>query len=321
MTINPFQAMQRALDIVETSPHPSNKIAACLFSEDGYHDAKVNHWPDPIAKAIGTDKKIGSSSGTIHAETACLLQAPHTDGASICITDPFCPNCAKNMAEAGIKNIYIDGAGFDKDFFRRRSEHFEVMSMQICEKAGINVYNLSLEDQTIEAIYEVPGSYTPYEESPLEIISIDAPNEIIFKHMVQKAEHEYTRRRFALCFAQKKTADTQNQETFCLIGRAHPFTGLCLSDDDDLQTFERPQGKYSFIQEPVTRLLMAMCKHGLTPLDGYFYCSQVPTSREQVNIIGANITRLTIGNTEKARDNHAFEAMNLLCNSKILHFL
>ena len=35
-----------------------------------------------------------------------MIDAPFaTDGASLCVTDPFCPNCAKNIAEAGIKRV------------------------------------------------------------------------------------------------------------------------------------------------------------------------------------------------------------------------
>ena len=146
----PFRNMQTAIDIAPRSPHPTNKIAAVLFGENEsgmeFSVIRTNHWPNVIYENFGKDKKIGNSSGTIHAETACIVNSHHpTEGASICITDPFCPNCAKNIAEAGIKKIYIDQDGFDKDFFRRRGNEFtDSMSMQICERAGISVYALNM---------------------------------------------------------------------------------------------------------------------------------------------------------------------------------
>ena len=112
MTASPFDEMQRAVDIVGTSPHPANKIAATVFGLDTtgqpFSVSRTNCWPQSIADRIGMDADIGDSSGTIHAETAAIFAAPVTAGAALCVTDPFCPNCAKNIAEAGIRTIYID---------------------------------------------------------------------------------------------------------------------------------------------------------------------------------------------------------------------
>src|SRR5690606_7708262 len=115
-----------------------NKIAATVFGHDlagkPFSVSRTNFWPAAIANSIGTEDDIGDSSGTIHAETAAILAASHTAGAALCVTDPFCPNCAKNIAEAGIKTIYIDHKGFDKDFATRRGGDFQNMSMRICAR-------------------------------------------------------------------------------------------------------------------------------------------------------------------------------------------
>ena len=165
MTNDIFKEMEKAVQTARNSPHHTNKIGAVLFgtgrNSDPYSIARTNYWPESILENFGENHKVGNSSGTVHAETACILAASATENASICITDPFCPNCAKNMAEAGIKTIYIDQEGFAKDFARRREHHFTNMSMQICEKAGISVYSVDRTRQDITSILEVSDKYVP----------------------------------------------------------------------------------------------------------------------------------------------------------------
>ena len=312
--MTPFQAMQAAVDIVQDSPHPKNKIAATLFGVD-FSVSRTNHWPDIIVQKLGTETRIGNASGTIHAETACILEAPVTEGTSICITDPFCPNCAKNIAEAGIKTIYIDHKGFKKDFFARRADQFETMSMQVCEKAGINVYELWREDEKLVPIYMAPENYTPPEDSPITIDDIDDVGEQKFQNHIVRASEMHNRRKFSLAFV--TSPEGQN---LCLIARAHAVVGYTMADPQDALCIECPEGKYSFIQEPVNRMLMFIARYGYRLQDNYFYCSQVPTSREQVNLVGAGVRRITVGNMQKSRDSQGLKAMQVLKDSEILDY-
>lgn len=312
--------MQAAVDIVQNSPHPTNKVAATVFGNgaDGteFSISRTNHWPEAIENALGHDTRIGNASGTIHAETACILNAPRTDAASLCVTDPFCPNCAKNIAEAGIRTIYIDHKGFKKDFFARRSDHFEDMSMQICEKAGISVYELWRKDEKLVPIYMAPDNYTPPNDSPIASDEIENANEKTFKKVIEGASALHHRRKFTLAFV--KTIDDKN---LCLIARSHVVRGFTMQDPDDAEQVEHPQGKYSFIQEPVNRILMHISRHGYRLIDDYFYCSQIPTAREQVNLVGAGVKRITIGDLTKSRDASGLEAMELLSNKKIISYV
>lgn len=318
--ITPIKAMQAALDIVESSPHPRNKVSASIFGKSycgrEFLVAHTNHWPSIIADRIGLETKIGNSSGTIHAETACLtdISSP-TEGASICITDPFCPNCAKNIAEAGIKNIYIDKKGFKKDFFKRRSDHFETMSMQIAERAGINVYAVDMESQNITPIFEAPEYYIPAEDSPIECTAIKEANEDIFQSVVLTANEKHKRRKFAIALTEDKDGNK-----FSLVSRAHAVIGYSMQEPDEAIEIMRPIDKYSFIQEPVNRLLMYLSRKGYKLINGFMYCSQVPTSREQVNLVGARVLRITIGNTQKCRDTYGRTAMKQLQEQKILDY-
>ena len=299
MTFSPFTYMQSALDIAPKSPHPTNKIAAALFGTDAngkeFSVFRTNHWPNPIYEHIGIGQDIGNSSGTIHAETACILSSPAaTQGASLCITDPFCPNCAKNIAEAGIKNIYIDQDGFDKDFFKRRSGSFDAMSMQICDRAGINVFALNMFTEKTISILEIPEDYVPVEDSPVTIEPIESSNDAILHDIVEKETQKNRRRKFAIALVK----DLHGKK-FALAARAHAVIGFSMHKPEEALDLLTPIGKYSFIQEPVNRLMMHIARKGYNIIDGFLFCSQVPTSREQVNIVGAGITRITIGDIQK----------------------
>lgn len=312
----PFAAMQAAVDIVDKSPHPTNKIAATLY---GLHFGLscTNYWPEPIATAFGTTQDVGNSSGTVHAETACILKAGNaTEGSILCITDPFCPNCAKNIVEAGVKKIYIDHKGFDKDFFQRRSGHFHSMSMQVCEKAGVSVFELWRKDERVVPIFEsAPGRFIS-EDSPIYKEPIETPSDSILNDIIASSFHLHQKRKFAIVFAKDA-----NGKHFSLTARGHAVTGLTMEDPEDVKLIETPQTKYSYFQEPVNRLLMHMARHGLKPVEGFFFCSQVPTSREQVNLVGAGIKRITIGDIRKSRDSQGLAAMRQLGGAKILKYV
>lgn len=315
-----FDHMRTALDIAPRSPHPTNKIAALLSGKTAknkeYTVVRTNHWPNVINETIGRDIKIGNSSGTVHAETACLLNAEHpTNGASLFITDPFCPNCAKNIAEAGIKTIYIDRDGFDKDFFKRRGDHFEKMSMQICERAGISVYALDMFTDKIVPILEVSEDYKPVEDSPVIKEPIENASDAVLHDIVEKASFYNKRRKYAIALV-----EDQGGKKYALTARAHAVIGYSMQDPDEALDLLTPIDKYSFIQEPVNRIIMHMARQGYKLVDDYLYCSQVPTSREQVNLVGANIKRITIGDIQKCRDPHGLRAMRQLKEHEILDY-
>jgi deoxycytidylate deaminase len=308
-----FEQMQKAVDIVNSSPHPTNKIAATVFGTDVENNAfsvsYTNYWPEKIAHHFSHDARIGNSSGTVHAETACLLRAPRTEGASLCITDPFCPNCAKNMAEAGIKTIYIDHKGFDKDFAARRHEQFQSMSMQICQRAGISVYEVWRKQENLVPILEVPSNYRPLKDNPVTIeVAESTPDETSLKAMAEKYSG-------AAHYAVALAGDACGR-VFSFVATAQPAIGYSLTQDADALK----DGKYSFLMEPVNRLLMNIPRRGLKIIDNLLYASQVPTAREQVNLVGAGLDHIFIGNRNKARDQDALDALRVLEEAGILGF-
>ena len=308
MTESPYNLMQAAVDIVGESEHPKNKIAATLAgtTRDGkpFHVSAVNGWPAAIKEKIGTDTKIGNSSGTVHAETACIIKAPMTDGSSLFVTDLLCPNCVKNIAESGVKNLYIDHKGFDKDWAARNGDHFAHMSMRICEHAGINVYKIHRKEERLEPILEIPADYVPHIEKPVKIQ--ERPKD--WTASLSLAKTESNEEPFAFAFVQDDKGQSKS-----LYAEAHPSVGYTS------QTLEEPEGKYSFFLEPVNRLIMEASHLGLKIDPDHLYASRVPTSRELVNMVGAGLTRIQIGHLSDCRDEWCLKALERLASTGVLN--
>ncbi|MFN3828068.1 MAG: deoxycytidylate deaminase [Micavibrio sp.] len=319
MTFQPIEEMQKAVDIVNDSPHPVNKVAATLFGFDRqkreFSVSRTNYWPEIIDARLGTETDVGDSSGTIHAETACILDAPLTESTSLCITDPPCPNCAKNIAEAGIKEIYIDHKGFTKDFSARRGDAFSNMSMQIFEKAGISVYQLWRKEGRIEPILLIDKNYAPANESPLEYERLYGDiNRKYFNDFVERMRHRHRGRRFACAIGR----DRVSGNIFAMTARSHPVIGYSMTHD--AQLLRDSENKYNYMLEPMNRLIMGAARIGAKLIDGMIFCTNIPTSREQVNLIGAGITRLYVEFPNKALDEAAIMAKRTVTNARIIDF-
>ena len=308
MTQDVFSHMQSAVDIVSSSEHPANKIAASLAGtdQDGrpFLITRANYWPDAIKNKIGANVKIGGASGTIHAETACLLGAPRTDGASMFVTDPPCPNCAKNMVEAGVTALYIDHKGFEKDFATRRGEDFRGLSLTICEKAGINVYKIFRKEKRVEIIFEAPAHYKPIVERMAKIERVDVVIDVAsFKNIIEGQRALADRRHFALAIA----------EDFVISAEIHAVAGFTAHDPIERET------KYDHFLQPITRVMMTAARHGWRINPEFIFSSRVPTARELVNMVGAGFSKLYLGDDQAARDTFALEALKTLSDAGILN--
>jgi deoxycytidylate deaminase len=286
--ITPFQAMQHAVDIVNTSEHNKNKIAACLVSDDT-HIAKTNYRPNILKEHFTPDARVGNSSQFIHAEVACIFNARFpTNGASIFITDPMCPNCAKAICEAGIKHVYIDHKGMEKDFFIRRKDAFEQLSIPMMEHAGIRVSIIHRKDQKI---------------TPLLNTAHD-------KKQPRKISHEDSNLEIAL----QKMMETSKDRSFA----------LCLTDGGTLYIPEikndinHDNKKYRDDISPVNRLLFNVKRYGYDIHDMHIACNMYPSSRDLVNVVGFGIQKFTIGSQIPDHDINGLQAASQLKKIDIL---
>lgn len=323
MAITPFDAMQKAVDIVGSSAHDTNKIAATCFGvgSDGaeFCVSAVNHWPPVIADKIGTSARIGNASGTVHAEVACMLAAPVTAGASIAITDPFCPNCAKNMAETGIKTIYIDHKGFDKDFAIRRAGDFSDVSLRIVERAGISVLMINRKGGMITPILTPAPDFAPIDDDPPHIL-YDVPTNCDPKALIDLARGFHPSKSgtaFAAAYILRPDHPPR-----VMIATARLVIGYRESAaSDQLEMHDMDTGKYSFVMEPVNRLLMQTRALGERIDQGCVVSSRIPTAREQVNMVAAGLTNLYVLDPHAVRDQGAVEAWAKLTQAGILRVL
>ncbi|MDD3020497.1 MAG: deoxycytidylate deaminase [Alphaproteobacteria bacterium] len=292
---DPYLSIQSAVDVVLTSPHPENKVAACLFNQEKSL-TRTNEWPAAIFDKIGTTR-IGDSSGTIHAEVNCLLHfEDRTDGTEIAITDPCCPNCAKSIAESGIKTVYIDHKGFLKDFAIRRGNEFQDMSLSIMAHAGISIYEINRKEKKIGIIYQPEQGYIPPEDNPIEIIKQIIPaTPDSFQNLIDNVRIKHPS--WGCAFATNQVG-----EIFSLVASSHAAVGF------SQERFEKegqpsPQAidgkKYSFYLSPLNRLLFGAAKHGLKLMETYIWTSVTPTSRELVNLVGAGYKTLAIGDIDQ----------------------
>lgn len=300
--------MQDAVDIVQTSPHPSNKVAATLFDTSNSL-SKTNDWPSLILEKLGINARIGDSSGTLHAEVNCLIHSDFpTQGASIAITDPCCPNCAKCIAEAGIKKVFIDHKGFEKDFAARRGDEFQDMSLRILAHAGISIYKVTRKENKIQTIYEPLPDYIPPEENPIEIRPCRADLSkatLLQTARLVRVKHE----RWGSALGIDKKG-----KVYTFVASAHPAIGYTQND------IEKSDGKYDFILEPVNRLLMGASKHNIKISTNHLWCSGLPSPREMVNLIGYGFKNIYIGSLSNSKKSVSLEAKETLNNSKILTF-
>lgn len=314
MDYSEYELMQKAVDIVGTSEHPTNKVAAAIpgeFHGHACYSAATNFWPDIIKKKIGRDLKIGNASGTVHAETACIMEGrPH--GKPIFVTDVPCPNCIKNMAEVGIRALYIDHKGFTKDFALRRGGHFDNMALRICEKANIGVYKIFRKEKRIETILERREGFFPVVEKPSCVSAVSKNvSRKKFLSLVEEEKEFYEGRPFALALEVHIGVIK-----YTISAEAHPCPGYTE------QTIEQDDEKYSTILQPLNRVLMRAACNGFKIHPSYVYSSQVPTARELVDMVGMlGVTKLTIGDRTKCRDAGSMEALEQLVNAKIIKIM
>lgn len=280
-----IDAMQRVVDVVLTSPHPTSKVAAGVLT-DSHLTCATNYWPAAIDKKIGADVELGNTSGTIHAEIAAILASPITEGAFVFVTDPPCPNCMKNMIEAGVRAIYIDHKGFQKEFALKRGVDFQTMSLEMARLANINVYEIRRKEKKIIPIIETFGE-------------------------VHVAADTKTRK--------KPQASVQVQNTEGKVETLAVHGGMVLALDETKLAQEKETFgslKYDFIQTPLNRLLMTMRRKGLR-FAGEVNLESLPGPREMVNYLGTGRHELVVHDVDKGSEPSKF-AVKMLQDAGIL---
>lgn len=304
-----FKRMERALVTEKNSPHPTHKVGAyihCHENTPSIEDLPANHnsWPEPLERTIGHNTKLGNASTTIHAEIAALADIPcftSSRNADIYITDLPCPNCAKTIAEAGIANVYIDSHTHNTPLGLKIKPYFEQVSLLMFKKAGVGVYEMNAQDKAISTILN-PTTI----EKDKSIIFTGAfkqqaePSKDSLNSLIEQSNEQYNRP-FAACFA----IDNKGQ-SFFLSAQTQNALGLSNADAEHIS---HTQDKYEPMLQPINRLLGQCAYYGFKIIDKTLYCSQTPTSREFVNMIGTGHTELIINQQQICRDKWGLKAL------------
>lgn len=313
MDQNHFNHMRMALEIESQSAHPTHKVGALICGRDVYGHpftiAHANYWPPILAEKIGRNEKLGNASTTVHAEIAAICSAPSVEGASIYVTDLPCPNCSKAIVEARIKHVYIDSHTHHTPLGEKMKPFFEGMSMPIFEAAGVGVYEMNVESHEYTPLHSPDSAVLrpiqyPVFQIPLEVGQINHEH---FKAFIAEQDD---RTEFAACYAKSPLG-----KYIFLCARVHRSIGLTSKLEDQIHN---AQDKYESSIQPINRLLLNCARYGLKIDDEYLYSSQVPTSREFVNMIGAGHFRISIGDIEKSRDEWGIKALHQLRHADIV---
>ncbi len=310
--------MKLALEAEEKSLHPTHKVGALICGYDNsdhfYAIAHANHWPPLLEQHIGRETKLGKASTTVHAEVAAILKAPATDGAEIYVTDLPCPNCAKIMAEARIKTIYIDSHTHNTPLGKKLKPFFDDISLPILQSAGIQVFEMDCEQSTIHELGELQTNILRPIERPVHHIPLEGGQIHIdhFNAMIEE-QHAVLNAPFAACYAKSDL----DQYTF-LCAQSHRSMGLTKNQAEEISA---AQNKYTPTIQPINRLLLTCARYGLKIDENYLYSSQTPSSREFVNLIGAGYTSLSIGDKTKCIDEWGIMALKQLTNHNILKLI
>jgi hypothetical protein len=304
--------MQDAVDIVLASEHTVNKVAACAFHpghSKALPAASMNLRPECLKGHFQWDMRLGSSSQFIHAEIAALTHFTGPwRGAHLCVTDPFCPNCAKSLAEAGVRTIYIDHKGFQKDFIARNGDEFQTMSMLIAEKAGISVYTVNRKEGTVTPIL-AQATQTRPTTSAIEFFDID-DDMTLESAMAMFRQRLGARETWSLAFVREQDGSPRG----LLVFEALP-PGIT---PEDFKTRVPNTGKYRFPLDPLTRLLITMRRMHFTFLDPRIGCARAPSSRALVNALGMGISELLLVSALPDHDATGLLALQMLKDKKLI---
>ena len=316
MPANPFKKMEKALEIESKSTHPVHKVGALLCGQDigksNFERGHANFWPTPLAEKFAPDEKLGNASTTVHAELAVILNAPGTEGADLYVTDLPCPNCAKSIAEARIGTVYIDSHAHETPLGKKMEPYFTGISRPLLEYAGVNLLEMNREKRTIQPWVEISESAVIPVEKPVEMTLIGKKDMSAekFEKLIAHAKDRYGEEPFVVGFAHTRLGSCA-----ALTVRPHRAIGL---DEEKAAHLAPLLEKYSLILQPLDRALITSARYGLTIEPEFLYSAHVPTAREFVNLIGANITRIRIGDETKGRDEWSLKALGQVRERGIL---
>lgn len=298
-------ALAAAEQAAQQSRHETNPIGAALVHPENPSllVSGFNHVPD-VLRAKGLVNGVGSSSSTIHAElTATFAFKGDPRGAYLALTDPFCPNCGKYLAELGVRMVVIATDGLRRDFAQRRGEAFHRMSLLMARRAGMAVGLIDRRDRAVDwlvppglGIYPVSGGHALFDAMPLDMAMQQVPSTAPW----------------AMARVRLLDGTVKNLIVYeSLPPGMTPQDFAALTDPELL-------GKYRFAIDPLTRLLLVCKRQRMVLLDDAVGCHLVPSSRALVNAVGYGIQKIICNTKAADHDPQGAAALETLMHAGVL---
>lgn len=312
--------MQDAVDVVNSSEHETSKVAACLFDASGKTHNRIvrtNHRPAPFKKLFTPYERIGKSSQFVHAEAACILEYPYSPLEHyLCVTDPFCPNCAKTIIESGVSRVFIDHKGMDKDYVRRRAGAFNLISLKMAQAAGIDVYILYRKERRFEPLVlakdfkrpEIKGITVHELESNIHInseTSLSALREYLTIFAENSAKDDFDTPR-VFCYVSAK------EDSSISILEVRETLPPGLHENDIRHVHPEDTDKYRFAVDAMNKLYFTLKRLDMKPLGGLVYCNHIPSSRAFVNAMLSDVKDIIICPQAPSHDSYAYDVSMMM---------
>ena len=129
--------MQMAVLNATFSKDPSTKVGAVITEGNRIISMGFNGFPHGVSDKLDVPREVKYAQ-TIHAECNAILHAQRDlQGCSIFVTHMCCANCAAQVIQVGIKDVYVPEPS--EDMLSRWGEQFEI-TKQMFKETGVRVH-------------------------------------------------------------------------------------------------------------------------------------------------------------------------------------
>jgi len=124
----------------ELSGDPNTQVGAVIVQSNVAVAYGWNSLPDSVKIVSSRFQKPVKHHWFVHAEENAICTAARygrsTNGSDIYVTHRPCAYCARKIIQAGIRRVFVDGAGFSKFSITHGSHQTEIMF----KEAGVEMF-------------------------------------------------------------------------------------------------------------------------------------------------------------------------------------
>ncbi len=311
-----IKAVRLAKTIERRGDNAEYKVGSVLFGIDDHGRTffvpTVNTTPMLITQKLGRDVKIGTSHSTEHGEMVGLRSAPKFIKASLAVSRNTCPTCLSCVSEFNgfspengvVERIYGDSRSLAlRDIMSKLSvsKHriAKPMLEEIADKGKIPYYYINPDRKRIKHRYgPADFEYVPRVESPILAARQDGVShinefqlDVLLGNAMELAKTGPLPDDTEAAILIAKNANG----TFYTIGATAAMPpGFVFGRDQSHLGYHDTHDKrsYKYVVHPISRVLIAAAKLGLTCENGALVTTYTPDSGMLINAIGAGVPNI-----------------------------